>query len=89
MEIQNTAGRKSFGSLTLKEFFAEFLGASDVESDDEGMEICFSHIHIDPDDGQKDCVLSVANLKPNHRLANITELARAMRETFPENGYPK
>ena len=28
-------------------------------------------------------------LKPGQRLENIKDLARAMRQTFPETGYPK
>ncbi len=90
MEIKNTGRLQDGNSLTLKSFFAEFLGAYYVRSDDDGgAEIAFSHIHIDPDDGERDCVLQVATLKPGARLANIIELARAMRETFPEKGYPK
>lgn len=74
----------------LKSFFTEYLGASSVSvGDDDHVEVCFSHTDVDPDDGEKDRWVETATLKSGERLANIKELARAMRETFQEKDYPK
>ena len=76
-----------FENLSAREFFTIYLGAERVMLDFDGegaIEVTFSFIGED-----HDCALDVADLKPRMRLKNIQEITRAMRQTFPENGYPE
>lgn len=81
-----------FYELSAQEFITEYLGASEVTLDMDGegeIEVVFHFTHIDQDDGERDDALEIASLRPKKRLQNIQQLAHAMRNTFPETGYPK